>query len=204
MFFVSLCFCLSLSLFLSLSLSRSLSSSHVSVCAALLRLTWFPECQAQGTRSPDGALLEFKKGVDPSGSSKQRELSASARSRGPVSMAKRAKVPIVPVTILGTGRLMPSKKDGRGASWASWAFELAIVRVLSTSPGVLSVPQPCWSPCPRLSCKAHVFRATTPACDRAASCRFFSLIAGGGDRPPGSFGRGAAARLRNHGAVLSS
>mmetsp|Transcript_71664 Transcript_71664/g.167822 ORF Transcript_71664/g.167822 Transcript_71664/m.167822 type:complete len:325 (+) Transcript_71664:26-1000(+) len=47
----------------------------------------FPE----GTRSPDGALLEFKK--------------------GPVSMAKRAKVPIVPVTILGTGRLMPSKKE---------------------------------------------------------------------------------------------
>ncbi|CAE7240705.1 unnamed protein product [Symbiodinium natans] len=47
----------------------------------------FPE----GTRSLDGALLDFKK--------------------GPVSMAKRAKVPIVPVTILGTGRLMPSKKE---------------------------------------------------------------------------------------------
>ena len=26
-------------------------------------------------------------------------------------MAKRAKVPIIPVTILGTGRMMPSKKD---------------------------------------------------------------------------------------------
>ena len=31
--------------------------------------------------------------------------------RGPVSMAKRAKVPIVPMTILGTGRLMPAKKE---------------------------------------------------------------------------------------------
>ena len=30
---------------------------------------------------------------------------------GPVSMAKRAKVPIVPLTILGTGRLMPAKKE---------------------------------------------------------------------------------------------
>ncbi|CAE7563745.1 LPAT1 [Symbiodinium pilosum] len=47
----------------------------------------FPE----GTRSADGALLKFKK--------------------GPVSMAKRAKVPIIPVTILGTGRMMPSKKE---------------------------------------------------------------------------------------------
>ncbi|CAK9035213.1 1-acyl-sn-glycerol-3-phosphate acyltransferase BAT2 [Durusdinium trenchii] len=47
----------------------------------------FPE----GTRSSDGRLLPFK--------------------RGPVSMAKRAKVPIVPMTILGTGRIMPSKKE---------------------------------------------------------------------------------------------
>jgi len=47
----------------------------------------FPE----GTRSFDGALLEFKK--------------------GPFSMAKKANVPIVPVTIRGTGRLMPSKKE---------------------------------------------------------------------------------------------
>jgi len=47
----------------------------------------FPE----GTRSSDGKLLKFK--------------------RGPVSMAKRAKVPIVPMTILGTGRLMPAKKE---------------------------------------------------------------------------------------------
>ncbi|CAK9072044.1 unnamed protein product [Durusdinium trenchii] len=48
---------------------------------------FFPE----GTRSSDGRLLPFK--------------------RGPVSMAKRAKVPIVPMTILGTGRIMPSKKE---------------------------------------------------------------------------------------------
>ncbi|CAL1169342.1 unnamed protein product [Cladocopium goreaui] len=47
----------------------------------------FPE----GTRSSDGKLLKFK--------------------RGPVSIAKRAKVPIVPLTILGTGRLMPAKKE---------------------------------------------------------------------------------------------
>lgn len=47
----------------------------------------FPE----GTRSSDGKLLKFK--------------------RGPVSIAKRAKVPTVPLTILGTGRLMPAKKE---------------------------------------------------------------------------------------------
>lgn len=47
----------------------------------------FPE----GTRSKDGSLLDFKK--------------------GPFAMAKRAKVPIVPITILGTGRLMPSKRE---------------------------------------------------------------------------------------------
>lgn len=47
----------------------------------------FPE----GTRSQDGRLLEFKK--------------------GPVAMAKRAGVPLVPVTILGTSRLMPNKRE---------------------------------------------------------------------------------------------
>ncbi|CAJ1420925.1 unnamed protein product [Effrenium voratum] len=47
----------------------------------------FPE----GTRSMDGKLLEFK--------------------RGPISMAKKAGVPVQPITIRGTGRLMPSKKE---------------------------------------------------------------------------------------------
>lgn len=47
----------------------------------------FPE----GTRSPTGALIDFKK--------------------GPFAMAKKASVPIVPITILGTSRLMPSKKE---------------------------------------------------------------------------------------------
>eukprot|EP00930_Biecheleria_cincta_P086213 TRINITY_DN7553_c0_g1_i2.p1 TRINITY_DN7553_c0_g1~~TRINITY_DN7553_c0_g1_i2.p1 ORF type:complete len:345 (-),score=55.19 TRINITY_DN7553_c0_g1_i2:89-1123(-) len=47
----------------------------------------FPE----GTRSASGALIEFKK--------------------GPFAMAKRAGVPLVPITIRGTGRLMPSKKE---------------------------------------------------------------------------------------------
>jgi len=47
--------------------------------------------------------------------------------RGPVSIAKRAKVPIVPLTILGTGRLMPAKKEylplgagGVGGFWGRW------------------------------------------------------------------------------------
>jgi len=47
----------------------------------------FPE----GTRSKDGALIDFKK--------------------GPFAMAKRGKTPIVPITISGTGRLMPSKRE---------------------------------------------------------------------------------------------
>jgi len=47
----------------------------------------FPE----GTRSKDGALIDFKK--------------------GPFAMAKRAKTPIVPITINGTGRIMPSKRE---------------------------------------------------------------------------------------------
>ncbi|CAE8640903.1 unnamed protein product [Polarella glacialis] len=47
----------------------------------------FPE----GTRSPTGSLIEFKK--------------------GPFAMAKKAGVPIVPITILGTNRIMPSKKE---------------------------------------------------------------------------------------------
>lgn len=47
----------------------------------------FPE----GTRSPTGALIDFKK--------------------GPFSMARKAGVPIVPVTIKGTNAVMPSKKE---------------------------------------------------------------------------------------------
>jgi len=47
----------------------------------------FPE----GTRSRDGRLIEFKK--------------------GPFAMAKRGKTPIVPITINGTGRVMPSKRE---------------------------------------------------------------------------------------------
>lgn len=47
----------------------------------------FPE----GTRSKDGKLLEFKK--------------------GPFAMAKKAGVPILPITIRGTGRMMPSGKE---------------------------------------------------------------------------------------------
>jgi len=47
----------------------------------------FPE----GTRSSDGALIDFKK--------------------GPFAMAKRAGVPIVPITINGTGRIMPSGRE---------------------------------------------------------------------------------------------
>lgn len=47
----------------------------------------FPE----GTRSPSGSLIEFKK--------------------GPFAMAKRGGVPMVPITIRGTNRLMPSKKE---------------------------------------------------------------------------------------------
>jgi len=48
----------------------------------------FPE----GTRSKDGKLLNFK-------------------AKGAFAMARRGNVPIVPVTILGTGRIMPSGKD---------------------------------------------------------------------------------------------
>lgn len=48
----------------------------------------FPE----GTRSKDGRLLPFKK--------------------GPFSMAKKAGVALVPITIRGTGRLMPTGKEG--------------------------------------------------------------------------------------------
>lgn len=47
----------------------------------------FPE----GTRSPDGSLINFKK--------------------GPFSMARRAGVPMVPITIKGTNAMMPSKKE---------------------------------------------------------------------------------------------
>lgn len=48
----------------------------------------FPE----GTRSKDGKMLEFK-------------------AKGPFGMARRAKVPLVPITILGTGRMMPGGKE---------------------------------------------------------------------------------------------
>ncbi|CAL8469963.1 g9505 [Coccomyxa elongata] len=50
---------------------------------------FFPE----GTRSKDGKMAEFKKGA--------------------FSVASKAKVPIVPVTLLGTGHLMPNGQEGR-------------------------------------------------------------------------------------------
>ena len=56
-------------------------------CARVLRqgcsVVFFPE----GTRSPDGRLLLFKK--------------------GPFHLAKEAGVPVIPVTILGTGECWP-------------------------------------------------------------------------------------------------
>jgi len=45
----------------------------------------------EGTRSKDGVMLEFKKGA--------------------FSMAKRGKATVVPMTILGTGRIMPGGKE---------------------------------------------------------------------------------------------
>lgn len=48
----------------------------------------FPE----GTRSKDGKMLDFK-------------------ARGAFGFARRAKVPIVPITINGTGRIMPGGKE---------------------------------------------------------------------------------------------
>jgi len=48
----------------------------------------FPE----GTRSKDGVMLDFK-------------------AKGAFSMARRGKAPLVPITILGTGRIMPGGKE---------------------------------------------------------------------------------------------
>ncbi|EIE25733.1 glycerol-3-phosphate 1-acyltransferase, partial [Coccomyxa subellipsoidea C-169] len=50
---------------------------------------FFPE----GTRSKDGKMAEFKKGA--------------------FSVASKAKVPIVPVTLIGTGHLMPNGQEGK-------------------------------------------------------------------------------------------
>jgi 1-acyl-sn-glycerol-3-phosphate acyltransferase len=62
-------------------------------CIALLGagapVLFFPE----GTRSRDGALGEFKKGA--------------------FSVAVKAGVPVVPVTLIGTGALMPNGAEGR-------------------------------------------------------------------------------------------
>jgi 1-acyl-sn-glycerol-3-phosphate acyltransferase len=49
---------------------------------------FFPE----GTRSSDGRMYGFKKGA--------------------FSVAAKAKVPVVPITLIGTGDLMPNKKEG--------------------------------------------------------------------------------------------
>lgn len=78
----------------TITLEREDSGSQMKVfrnCVGVLKkgvkIFIFPE----GTRSKDGRLLDFKK--------------------GPFSMARRAKVPILPITINGTGRIMPSKKE---------------------------------------------------------------------------------------------
>jgi 1-acyl-sn-glycerol-3-phosphate acyltransferase len=64
----------------------------LSDCAALLAVgapvLFFPE----GTRSKDGALGEFKKGA--------------------FSVAAKARVPVVPVSLVGTGALMPNGREG--------------------------------------------------------------------------------------------
>lgn len=60
-------------------------------CGALLKrgasVLFFPE----GTRSKDGKMYPFKKGA--------------------FSVAAKAKVPVIPVTLVGTGDLMPNKKE---------------------------------------------------------------------------------------------
>jgi 1-acyl-sn-glycerol-3-phosphate acyltransferase len=60
-------------------------------CGALLKegasVLFFPE----GTRSKDGRMYPFKKGA--------------------FSVAAKAKVPVIPVTLVGTGDLMPNKKE---------------------------------------------------------------------------------------------
>ena len=60
-------------------------------CGELLKqgasVLFFPE----GTRSKDRRMYEFKKGA--------------------FSVAAKAKVPVVPITLLGTGDLMPNKRE---------------------------------------------------------------------------------------------
>lgn len=60
-------------------------------CGSLLKegasVLFFPE----GTRSKDGRMYPFKKGA--------------------FSVAAKAKVPVIPVTLVGTGDLMPNKKE---------------------------------------------------------------------------------------------
>ena len=52
-------------------------------------MLFFPE----GTRSKDGTMAEFKKGA--------------------FSVAAKAGVPVVPVSLVGTGALMPNGQEGR-------------------------------------------------------------------------------------------
>lgn len=60
-------------------------------CGELLKqgasVLFFPE----GTRSKDGKMHEFKKGA--------------------FSVASKAKVPVIPITLIGTGDLMPNAKE---------------------------------------------------------------------------------------------
>mmetsp|Transcript_12055 Transcript_12055/g.35788 ORF Transcript_12055/g.35788 Transcript_12055/m.35788 type:complete len:343 (-) Transcript_12055:61-1089(-) len=86
-----------------ISLQREDRKSQVEVFRSALKklgagtsLFIYPE----GTRSKDGVMLDFK-------------------AKGAFGMARRVKVPIVPITVLGTGRMMPGGKEYM--LYPSWA-----------------------------------------------------------------------------------
>ena len=62
------------------------------------------------------------------------------RLQGAFSIAQKAKVPVIPITLIGTGRLMPNGKEGR-LYWGSGVKIVVHPRIEAGTPADQQIEQ---------------------------------------------------------------